>query len=755
MKITFDHVQEQKLQPERISLGQTNEKQTGTVATGQSISGILFGKGQDMSAYGKQMKSAQEIKDRAGLLDASDYKNYMTVMASTMSGEDFSEMIKEGVKPEKTQVDDMVTIMDHIKTVMARSGIVIEGFNGGGDISMEKLKAMTGNEAYAQSIAFEFAKNDLPLTEESITETMKQSDLAMDITGLSDYVKEFLIENNSELTIDQIYMAKYSAKAMGSGGAKGSYFADDLNGYYGKTTEMGAIDALSSQVEKVILEAGLSVNDETKEEASWILKKGLLLTGDNLEKLHRMNHMKFPVSREDAVSHIAQALREGKQAKDADLSKDGIYKQAEQIKEMTDEITPEAVKKVVSDGEILNLRNLSNAQRSVDAAMSMQMSVQMPTNSGVETVSANTETALVHAQRTLEEVRLRMTVSANVMLLRSNYAIDTTELSELVETLKAAEQKMTQTQGLSLPDPDDNALFQDTMAKTLAIRQMPAALLGRVADLSGRFTLSHMYEEGRVLEAAYKKAGETYEALMTAPRADLGDRISDAFSNIDDILKDLEFDLTKDNRKAVRVLAYNKMELTQENIIAVRAADAQLNYILEKMTPSATLAMIREGIHPLQESVQELTDYFMSQEEELSEQAESFSRFLYQLEKNDQITAEERDSYIGIYRLIRQIEKGDGKAIGTVLANGQELSFSNLLSAVRTGQKRGIDAKIDDDFGFLEKAEIKGNRISDQINRYYEIKAAELLETTWDALIEAGQEESQPQSYRQEQLSDL
>lgn len=774
MKITFDYLQDKHTQITKAGEMTANAgKPSKTSGRNESVSGILFGKGQDRNAYGKQTKSAQEIKDQAGLLDASDYKNYMAVMASSMSGEDFSALVEDGVKPGKTEVGDMVTIMDHIKTVMARSGVVIEGFNAGGDIPIEKLEAMTGNAAYAQQMANAFAENDVPLTEENVAEAMKQSDLAMDITGLSDSVKQYMIENNCELTIDQIYMAKYSVQSGAQTGVKGPYFADDLSGYYGKTDGFLDTDALSSQIEKVIQEAGLEVNSRTKEESSWILNKGMLLTSENLEKLHTMNEMKLPMEREDALSHVAQALREGKQAKDADLSKDGMFRQAETIKKMVGNITQEAVLQVVSKDELLNIRNLSAAQKSLDAALSGQMYVHVQTGKEAVALSAEKEATLVHAKKTLEEVRLQMTVSANIMLLKSDYAIDTAPLTDLVERLKEAEQKMAQTQGLSLPKAEENDLFTDTMAKTTAIRHMPAAVLGRVAFASEQFTLSRVYEEGRILESTYKRAGESYEALMTAPRADLGDRLSDAFSNIDDILADLNFDLTHDNRKAVRVLAYNKMELTAENIAAVRAADADLTYLLNKMTPSATLSMIREGINPLKESVQELTDYFMQQSGELTQQAESFSKFLYQMEQNDQMTAEERDTYIGIYRLIRQIEKGDGRAIGTIVANGQELTFANLLSAVRTGQKRGIDTTVDDNFGLLEKTEKKGTRISDQINRYYETKAAELLEqmnpismsqakvtmeTTWDTLIEiSGKEtiQSDESAYRKEQLAEL
>nr|MBQ8253100.1 hypothetical protein [Lachnospiraceae bacterium] len=761
MKITFDHLQENKTN-HIAKTAETAAQNVGKSRSTKGVSGVLFGKSQEQQAYGKQTKSAQEVKDQAGLLSGEDYKNYMAVMSSTMSGEDFSSMMEEGVKPGKTQVSDAVTIMDHIKTVMAKSGVVVSGFNGSGDIPMEKLEAMAGNAAYAQSLAGAFQENDVPLTEENVTEAMKQSELATEITGLSDSVKQYLIENESELSVNDIYKAKFSAESGSHTGKTGHYFTDDMNGYFGKQAQGADYEELNAQIEKVIKEAGLSVNEETQSEAKWLLDKGMLLTGENLEKLHRMNKMEFPMTREDALSHIAQALREGKQAKDADLSRDGIYKQAAQLRETVDGISDQALAQVVSSGEVLNIRNLAGAQREIDLAQAAY--------SGKAEVISN-EAALLHAQRTLEEVRLQMTVSANVILLKSDYSIDTAELTKLVEQLKAAEQTMNRTQGLTAGDAQKQEQFLDVMEKTTAIRQMPAAVIPKVMDAAEHLTLQRVYEEGRILESTYKKAGESYEALMTAPRADMGDRLKDAFSNIDDILQDLDFELTEDNRRSVRILAYNQMELTGENIIRVRATDADLKFLLDKMTPSATLQMIRDGINPLEETVSDLTDYFTKQDNELTDRVETFSRFLYEMEHSGQISAEERDTYMGIYRLIRQIEKGDGKAIGAIVNSGQELTFANLLSAVRTGQKHGIDQVVDDNFGLLENAEAKGTRISDQINRYYETKATGLLEmmspvvmsqnhvtmdTTWEELMELSQTQDAPEqlqrAYLEEQL---
>ena len=64
------------------------------------------------------------------------------------------------------------------------------------------------------------------------------------------------------------------------------------------------------------------------------------------------------------------------------------------------------------------------------------------------------------------------------------------------------------------------------------------------------------------------------ESLMTEPRKDLGDKISKAFRNIDDILSDLGLETNEENRRAVRILGYNRMQINNDNINAIKAADS-------------------------------------------------------------------------------------------------------------------------------------------------------------------------------------
>ena len=183
---------------------------------------------------------------------------------------------------------------------------------------------------------------------------------------------------------------------------------------------------------------------------------------------------------------------------------------------------------------------------------------------------------------------------------------------------------------------------------------------------------------------------------MTTPRSDLGDSIRKAFSNVDDILSDMGYEVTEENQRAVRILGYNRMNITEENLEAVKATDRQICTVVERMTPAAVLKMIRDGVNPLEASFEDLNQYFDSLPEEYEENAESYSRFLYQLEQRGSISPEERKEYINVFRLLHQIEKSDGAVIGALINTGMEAEFKNLLTAVKSRRFKHMDVRMSD-----------------------------------------------------------
>ena len=84
-----------------------------------------------------------------------------------------------------------------------------------------------------------------------------------------------------------------------------------------------------------------------------------------------------------------------------------------------------------------------------------------------------------------------------------------------------------------------------------------------------------------------------------SPRSDLGDSIQKAFQNVDDILRDNGLELTEANKRAVRILGYNQMDLTKESIEGIKLYDTKVNQMFKNMQPSVTVEMIRRGKNPL------------------------------------------------------------------------------------------------------------------------------------------------------------
>ena len=316
-----------------------------------------------------------------------------------------------------------------------------------------------------------------------------------------------------------------------------------------------------------------------------------------------------------------------------------------------------------------------------------------------------------------------MTAEANYALLKRGISIDTKPLVELVEELKNQETQyyalLLEAQGVEVSE-ENIEVYAQTNEKLQAIKSVPAYVLGMPQEEIS--TIDGVYEKGMALKAAFEKANQSYEPLMTAPRRDLGDSYSKAFQNVDVILAELNMELSDGNRRAVRILAYNQLELTEEAIVEMKAADEEVQRTFKNLTPRVVIEMLRKGENPLDMDFSMLNKTAEQIKQELGgDDTERFSQFLWKLEKNKEISEEERSSFIGVYRLLHQVEQTDGAAIGAVLNQGADLTLKNLLTAVRSANKqKKMDISVDDSFG--EHTESRGyqNSITDQIMAGYQ-----------------------------------
>lgn len=616
-------------------------------------------------------KSLIELQQEADDIDVGVLRDYMTVMSHTLSDADYAKLQEEGFDFGSMDPEEAVTIVDKIKAELARSGSNIVGYTD--DMDVGTLAAALGSEGLAKTVLQKFQEADVPVTRENLSALSQAWAMSSELQPMEDGTRSYLIDHEMQAEIWNVYLAQSSG--AGKGGSAPRFYAEDVHGYYTQSAGRERNEELQGQIDRVIRASGREVNEQTRKSAGWLLDRGLPITADNLNRLEELQDMELPVSEERFGEAAAAAVSEGKSPIHASLAgkQENLYEKAAAVSEYYH-------------------------------------------SSAVWEASVGDITA----RRQLEEVRLRMTAEVNVRLLKSGFSIDTAPMEELIEALKQAEYELA---GQYFPK-DSMAVEKYHNYRRVSnvadqLPGLPADVLGMFAKGQGSASLETIYNEGKVLQDNYEKAQASYEKLMTAPRSDMGDSIEKAFASVDHILKDLGLELTDENRRAVRILGYNQMEMNLDNVEAVRNADRQVQNVLEKLTPAATLKMIRDGFNPLEKSIGELEKYFNSLPPEYKKEAESYSRFLYGLERNNEITPEERESYIGIYRLVRQIEKAEGAAVGALVNAQAELHFSNLLSALQGGRRKSVDIRVPDELGEIPKPASKGESISEQISKAF------------------------------------
>ena len=519
------------------------------------------------------------------------------------------------------------------------------------DIDLDTLAAAVGSDTLAQSIEEQFRAADIPLTPESVEELKAAWELASSLQQPQDGEIGYLVDNELEPEIWNLYVAENSGA---------------------KVQQNDVPQELQDQMDKVITDAGLPLNEENRQKARWLVGAGLPLTTDTLQQLAGLDTIAYPVSEDTFAQAAASAVAEGKSPVHANLARqENIYEKA--------------------------------------AGMVQDWFSDAKWDATAENLAA---------RKQLEEIRLRMTAEVNVKLLQSDFSIDTAPMEQLIEALRKAEAEVADKY---FPGETDAVAKYETYTQTVQVTNelpgLPASVLGpySLEQKASQETVAEFHSQGKTLQTAYTEANERYETLMTAPRRDLGDSIRKAFSNVDDILTDMSLDKTPENQRAVRILAYNRMELTPENMEKVKEADRQVTAVVEKLTPKNVLQMIRDGVNPLEKTFEELESYFAENPQSYEEEAEEYSRFLYQLEQKKDITESERKAYIGIYRMVHQIEREDGAAVGAVVNTGAELQFSTLLAAARSRRTSHMDWKVSDDTGLTQEVHFSENNISEQI----------------------------------------
>ncbi len=737
----------------------TAQAQKEQAAQAEQAAGRVQGVQQTMVDAPHRAGDSQigKIQQDAENAQAQHFQQQMEMAANMMSGKDCQQMEEEGFSVTGTDVETIVTVVDKIKAELAKAGVDITVF--GDELSGEQLEKLVGSTGLAKQLESAMKEADLPPTAENISDCEEALRQAASLTGCSEEAIRYLLGQELPPTIENLYKAQHSSSsaypaghANGNGGpaqAANGYYgngapqaangnggsAQAANGYYGgpapqqagQNAAGSAMDGnLKSQVEQIIARAGLAVNEDTMAMAQWMMGQQIPLTEENIRYAMDLKEMQLPPDAGKLLGAMLGAIAEGNRPSDAILMEGYSFAgRAKEAAETVAQATDADIWHVLEKGLPFTIANLQAAKQEGQQGES-QGQQGAAANPQQAPDFAQEDLAFLTAKRQLEETRLMMTSQANYALLKQGFAIETKPLEEVVEQLKALEEQyykgLLSQNGIEAT-AEQAAVFAETMGKTHELAGAPAYLLGNTQTAVD--TVNDMHKAGMSQKVDLERAGEAYEALRTAPRADLGDSIKKAFRNVDGILEDLGLEATEMNRRAVRILAYNRMEINPESIAGMKAADQKVQNMFQNLSPSVVLEMIREGVNPLEMTVEQLNSKAAEIKNSMDgAEEEKFSKFLWKLEQHQEITPEERDSYIGIYRLLNQIDKTDGAVVGALVNQGAELTMKNLLAAVRTNRNSGINVLVDGNFGGAEAVPTEELSISQQIESAYQADCA-------------------------------
>ena len=597
------------------------------------------------------------------------------ILKSSVTPEDYSQLEAWGLIPDEDDPQSFVSVYERIQIELAAycEDYDISGLN----VSKEKMKTVLGSTSMANAIS-------------------KAKDMATQMPVLSDEIKEYILSNDMEPTLENVYKAVHSGVSADGGDALSDEQWNQLKG----------------QVESFFDTNGIENNSENLNSAKWIIASNLPLNVDNFEKLSALNKVDFSNSdfMEGLEADIAYTIYFGSDGMATDVT--GNTFNMEKVQEAVETVNSamdEDVDYILKNNKKLNIENLK-------VRIEERKREQKQRNSE----SFDIEDTYSQKNKVLAEARAILTSSSLFMMQKTGVSISYTEITVMIDMSHVANELYAEklfALDNYVPLDEEKGLLTKTVEIMSGFSSLPVNVAASVYNKTIEYTPQAVYDEGQLLANRYKVASMTYEAVGTQVRADLGDSISKAFRNIDELLISCGVEVNDKNRRAARVLGYNATEITVESVEEMVDITSELDELTKNLTPRLAMHLIRNGINPLETNIKELNDMLLKLNLELfaDEEDEKYSEYLWKLEKSKSITIEERDAYIQMYRIINHINRNDGSVAGAAIKAGWNMTLSNLYTAVKTKQAGFMDKKIDDTMGLFE-----GDYAEDNLKKYFE-----------------------------------
>ena len=622
------------------------------------------------NTYEGLLKEADDVKSQI-MASASSAKISLKALMMKLSGADAVKLDEDGFNLTDATPDDMVNIIEKIKIELAMHSD--DYVNYGTAVSKDKIESVTGSAATAASVESRMQGADIAVNDESVAEVKSTLEKSKELKPLSENTKNYMVANGIEPSIAGIYQAQ--AATSSSISADGVTIGRCVN-----AISDADFEALRPGIEKIIASSGLEVNDNTLADARAFIDAQIPVTKENLEykaQLDAIDIEKIQADPDEMLNKILDNMKLGGKAENTLVTGSPI----DDIRTALDTINRAEysdVANVVSKGETFTIASLKLEMDARSFRIEYSAASVSTGNSEVRNQASDVQQAADKAYDTLVTARVLMSANASVYLVKNNISILTTPIDELNLMLMEYEQA--------------DGMYEE-------------AQIAYTDVLEARKTLNEIVRNpARVFASMFDKMNETYEAVGTQIRGDLGDSLKKAVQgSADDIIKELGLEGTDEDKEAIKILAANNMDMTKENVETVKSVNAMINNLIKNMKPETVLNMIKDGVNPMNASIEEVNEYLTEANDKASkDNEEKFSKFLYKLDRTNGITKEQRKQFIGIYQMMNIFTRDAGVAAGALIKQGAEVTMNNLMTAYNSRKHYDMDAVIDENTGMAE-----------------------------------------------------
>ena len=622
------------------------------------------------NTYEGLLKEADDVKSQI-MASASDAKLSLKALMMKLSGADAVKLDEDGFNLTDATPHDMVNIVEKIKIELAMHSD--DYVNYGTAVSKDKIESVTGSAAMAASIESRMQGADIAVNDESVAEVNGALEKSKELKPLSENTKNYMVANGIEPSIAGIYQAQAATSS--------SISADGVTiGKCADAISDADFEALRPGIEKIIASAGLEVNDKTLADARAFIDAQIPVTKENLEYKAQLDSIDIDMIQADSeelLNKIFDNMKLGGKAENTLVTGSPV----DDIRTALDTINRAEysdVANVVSKGETFTIASLKLEMDARSFRIEYSAATVSTGNSEVRNQASDVQQAADKAYDTLVTARVLMSANASIYLVKNNISILTTPIDELNSMLMEYEQA--------------DEMYEE-------------AQIAYTDVLEARKTLNEIVRNpARVFASMFDKMNETYEAVGTQIRGDLGDSLKKAVQgSADDIIRELGLEGTDEDKEAIKVLAANNMDMTKENVEIVKSVNAMINNLIKNMKPETVLNMIKDGVNPMNTSIEEVNEYLTEANDKASkDNEEKFSKFLYKLDRTNGITKEQRKQFIGIYQMMNIFTRDAGVAAGALIKQGAEVTMNNLMTAYNSRKHYDMDAVIDENTGMAE-----------------------------------------------------